>query len=215
MIMKPMSRATSLLALALVACGTGALSAQDLSLPAARHTGGMPLLEALAKRATAREFSPQELSLQQLSDLLWACFGVNRADGKRTAPSAKNSQETDLYVVLKTGAYRYDAKANKLNQVVKEDLRRLAATQDFATNAPVTLLLVADLARMDKGVNEENLAMANIDVGYISQNAYLFCTSEGLATGARMSFDRKGLAARLNLRPEQRVILAQSVGFPK
>ena len=175
----------------------------------------MPLMEALVKRSTAREFAARELAPQQLADLLWAGFGINRPDGKRTAPSAKNSQEADIYVVRQDGAYRYDAKANKLSLVVAEDLRRLAATQDFATNAPVTLLFIADLSRMEKGVTEDNLAMANMDAGYISQNAYLFCAAEGLVTGARASFDRKGLGTKLRLKPEQRIILAQSVGYPK
>jgi nitroreductase len=99
--------------------------------------------------------------------------------------------------------------------VVKDDLRRLAGTQDFATNAPVTLVFVADLAKMGKWTPEEKRNYANIDVGYISQNAYLFCASEGLATGARASVDRKALGARLNLRPDQLIVLAQSVGYPK
>jgi len=192
----------------------GNLLAQDINLPVPEQTGGMPLMEALAKRTTSREFDPRELSPRQLSGLLWACFGVNRPDGKRTAPSTKNSQEIDIYVILKQGVYLYDAKANKLDLVVREDLRSFAATQAFATNAPLTLLFVADLSRMDKGKTDENTAFAGIDVGYISQNAYLFCASEGLATGARASFDRTALDTRLKLKPDQRIILAQSVGYP-
>jgi SagB-type dehydrogenase family enzyme len=174
----------------------------------------MPLMDALAKRSTAREFDLRELSPRELSSLLWASFGINRPDGKRTAPSAKNCQETDLYVILKQGAYLYDAKSNKLNLVLKGDLRSLAGTQAFATNAPVTLVFVADFARMEKMSAEEKMNFAGIDVGYISQNAYLFCASEGLVTGARASVDRKGLGSKLNLRPEQLIILAQSVGYP-
>jgi nitroreductase len=146
--------------------------------------------------------------------LLWACFGINRPDGKRTAPSAKNCQETDLYVILTNGAYLYDAKSNQLNLVVKGDLRSLSGTQAFATNAPVTLVFVADFARMEKWTNEEKKSFADIDVGYISQNAYLFCASEGLVTGARASVDRKALGPKLKLRPDQVIILAQSVGYP-
>jgi SagB-type dehydrogenase family enzyme len=172
-------------------------------------------MDALGKRGSTREFGPKDLSAQQLSSLLWACFGINRPDGKRTAPSAKNNQETDLYVILKQGAYLYDAKAHKLNLAAAADLRRLAGTQDFATNAPVTIVFVADLAKMGKATPEEKRNYAYVDVGYISQNAYLYCASESLATVARASVDRKALAAKLNLRPDQLIVLAQSVGYPK
>ena len=196
-------------------CIAGPLFAQSIDLPAPQKSGGLPLMEALAKRSTAREFDSKDISPQQLSSLLWACFGINRADGKRTAPSAKDSRETDIYVILKQGAYVYDAKSNKLNLVVKGDLRSLAGTQAFATNAPVTLVFIADLARMEKWSLEEKKNFAAIDVGYISQNAYLYCASEGLATGARASVDRKALGIRLKLRPDQMITLAQSVGWAK
>jgi SagB-type dehydrogenase family enzyme len=192
----------------------GPVFAQNTDLPVPQKSGGMPLMDALAKRSTVREFGSRDLSLRQLSSLLWASFGINRPDGKRTAPSAKNCQETDLYVILKQGAYLYDAKSNQLSLIVKGDLRSLAGTQAFATNAPVTLLFVADFARMEKWTVEEKKEFADIDVGYISQNAYLFCASEGLVTGARASVDRKALGPALKLRQDQRIILAQSVGYP-
>jgi nitroreductase len=191
------------------------LLAQDIKLPAPRKTGGMPLLDALAKRSTARAFDSRDLSPEQLSGLLWASFGINRPDGKRTAPSANNKQATDIYVLLKPGAFLYDAKSNRLTQVLSDDVRPLGATQDFATNAPVTLVFVADLAKMGNASDEAKKNTANVNVGYISQNTYLFCASEGLATGARASVERKALAAKLNLRPDQEIILAQSVGYPK
>ncbi len=193
----------------------GTLLGQSIDLPAPQKTGGMPLMEALAKRSTGREFDSRELSPTQLSSLLWASFCITRPDGKRTAPSAKDCREADIYVVLKQGAYLYDAKSNKLGLVVAEDLRSLAATQAFATNAPVSLVFVADLARMGNGSVEEKKLFANIDVGYISQNAYLYCASEGLVTGARASVDRKALGIKLKLRPDQMIILGQSVGYPK
>jgi nitroreductase len=194
---------------------TGSLLAQSIDLPAPQKTGGMPLMDALAKRSTARAFDSKELSPQQLSSLLWAAFGINRPDGKRTAPSAMNFQETDIYVLLKQGAYVYSAKSNKLELVVAEDIRALGGTQAFVKDAPVTLVFVADLSKMGGGTNEAKKNMANIDVGYISQNVYLFCASEGLVTGARMSVDRATLGPRLKLRPDQMIILAQSVGHPK
>jgi SagB-type dehydrogenase family enzyme len=189
--------------------------AQSIDLPAPQKSGGMPLMDALANRSTGRAFDSQELSPKQISGLLWACAGINRPNGKRTAPSAKNCQETDIYVIMKRGAYVYDAASNKLNLAVAEDLRSLAGTQAFATNAPLTLVYVADLARMGKSSAEEKKNYAYIDVGYISQNAYLFCASEGLATGARASVDRKALGLKLKLRPDQMIVLAQSVGYAK
>jgi SagB-type dehydrogenase family enzyme len=203
-----------ILSLLLAALMGGTTFAQSITLPAPQKAGGMPLMEALAKRSTSRAFDSKDLSLQQLSSLLWACFGINRPDGKRTAPSARNNQEMDIYVILKQGAYLYDARSNRLDLVVKGDWRTLSGTQDFATNAPVTLVFVADLARMGRWSLEEKKAFADIDVGYISQNAYLYAASEGLATGARASVDRKALGRKLNLRPDQMIVLAQSAGYP-
>ena len=193
----------------------GSLFAQNIDLPAPQKTGGMPLMEALAKRSTGRAFDSKDLSPQQLSSLLWASFGVNRPDGRRTAPSANNHQETDIYVLLKHGAYFYDVNSNKLVLVVTEDIRSLGGTQAFVKDAPVTLVFVADFAKMGTGSDENKKNTANIDVGYISQNAYLFCASEGLVTGARGSVDRTALGPKLKLRPDQMIILAQSAGYSK
>jgi len=210
--MAQMKRIPSFLVSILLAAG---VFAQELDLPAPQKTGGMPLLEALAKRSTARAFDSRDLSPQQLSTLLWSCFGINRPDGKRTAPSANNKQATDIYVLLKSGAYVYEAKANKLVLALPEDIRKLGGTQDFVTNAPVTLVFVADLSKMGNASEEAKKNTANVNVGYISENAYLFCASEGLVTGARGSVDRKALGAKMKLRPDQAIILAQSVGYPK
>jgi len=208
-----MKKTTLLIIASLIA---GSIFAQNLDLPAPRKSGGMPLMDALAKRTTARAFdASRELSTQQLSTSLWACFGINRPDGKRTAPSARNRQETDIYVLLKSGTYVYNASSNRLDRVSSEDMRSLGGTQAFVKDAPVTLVFVADLAKMGEGNNESKMNTANIDVGYISQNAYLYCTSEGLATGARGSVDRAALGPKLKLRPDQAIILAQSVGYPK
>jgi hypothetical protein len=190
------------------------LIAQTIELPAPQKTGGMPLMEALAKRATVRAFDTTDISIQQLSNLLWASFGVNRTDGRRTAPSAMNKQEIDIYVLLKTGSYIYDAKGNKLVLVTPEDLRSQAASKPFSL-APVQLVFIADLAKQGGGSDESKLNLANIDCGYISQNTYLFCTSEGLVTGARATINRDPLIAELKLRTDQKILLAHSVGFPK
>jgi nitroreductase len=201
--------------LLLAAFTAATVFSQDINLPAPNKSGGMPLMEALAKRSSGRAFDTKELTAQQLSSLLWASFGVNRPDGKRTAPSANNKQATDIYVLLKQGACLYDAKAHRLALVLAEDIRSFGATQAYATNAPVTLVFVADLAQMAKASDEAKRNTANVNVGYISQNAYLYCASEGLATVARGSVDRKALGLKLKLRPDQLIVLAQSVGHPK
>jgi len=202
------------LSVLLAAILTGNLLAQPIELPPPQKTGGMPVMEVLAKRSTARAFATNDLSPQQISSLLWSAFGINRPDGKRTAPSANNKQETDIYVLLKSGAYIYSAVSNKLDLVGTNDIRALGGTQEFVKDAPVTLVFVADLAKRG-GNNEGARNTANIDVGYISQNVYLFCASEGLATGARGSVDRTALGPKLQLRPDQLIVLAQSVGYPK
>lgn len=191
------------------------IAQQEILLPEPQKTGGMPLMEALSKRVTCRSFDSKNLTSQQLSSLLWAAFGINRPDGKRTAPSARNFQETDIYVLMEQGAYMYQAKANKLIQVLNDDIRNLGGTQSFVKDAPVTLILIADLSKMGNGKTEEKINFAYIDAGYVSQNIYLFCTSEGLATGARAGIDHQVLSKKLNLRESQAIILAHCVGYPK
>jgi nitroreductase len=185
-----------------------------MALPAPQTDGGRPLMQALKLRATARAFAPDPLPPQTLANLLWAAWGINRPqDGKRTAPSTRNWQEIEVVVVKATGAYSYDAAGNALKPLVAGDLRALAGTQDFVKDAPVTLVLVADTSRMQGGADTQAYAYA--DAAFISQNVYLFCASEGLATGVRASVDRPALAKALKLRDSQLVVFAQSVGFPK
>jgi len=195
----------------------GTLTAQELkpiALPAPQTHGGKPLMEALALRSTSRSFASDELPAQTLSNLLWAAGGINRPkDGKRTAPSASNWQETDVYVVMSSGAYVYDALANTLKPVVSRDYRALTGKQPFVKDAPVTLVFVADATRMKPGDLSEPIKWA--DTAFISQNVYLFAASEGLATGVRANLDRPTLAKVLKLNANQSITLAQSVGFPK
>ena len=193
---------------------SGPIAAQEtIPLVPPQMTGGMPIMEALAKRSTARAFDSRDLSDQQMSDLLWAAFGINRPDGKRTAPSARNYQETDIYVLLPQGVYIYDAEAHRLNRLMEGDIRELGGTQDFVKDAPVTLVLIADLTKINQGGTGDKLQTAYIDAGYISQNIYLYCTSEGLATGARGLIDRPALGDKLNLKETQAIIIAHSVGY--
>ncbi len=186
----------------------------QVALPKPQTTGGKPLMQALNERKTSREFSPERLPQQMLSNLLWAAWGVNRSDGRRTAPSASNRQEIEIYAVMADGVFLYDAQAHALKQVLKEDLRAVTGSQDWVAKAPLNLVYVADYAKMGTGTEDNKRANSNVDTGFISQNVYLYCASEGLATVARGGVNREEIQKALKLRPEQRVVLAQTVGFP-
>lgn len=175
-----------------------------------------PLLQILAKRSSSRAFSQAPVPMAVLSDLLWAANGVNRPDsGRRTAPSAKNMQEIDVYVALSDGLYLYDAKAHALKPILREDIRAKTGTQDYVKDAAVQLIFVADEAKMGILAERERALYSAADTGYVSENVYLFCAAEGLATVVRAGMDRAALAKLMKLRPEQKIILAQSIGYPK
>jgi SagB-type dehydrogenase family enzyme len=186
-----------------------------IELPPPTKQGGMPLMEALAKRSSSREFSRDPLPLPLLSDLVWAAFGVNRPDGGRTAPSAINAQEIDVYVALPTGAYLYDAKAHALQLVAASDLRRVTGYQDFVDEAPLDLVYVADHSRMKLVPAGSRASYAAAAAGAITQNVYLFAASYGLATVIRAWIDRAAIADALGLTHDQEVLLSQTVGYPK
>ncbi len=193
------------LALALTAAlsVSSLLSAADIALPAPDRKGGMPLMQTLNQRKSGRAYAEKPLSLQTVSDLLWAAGGVNRPDGRMTAPTARNIQEITLYVILPSGMYRYDAKANTLVQISNENL-----TQSITGKAPLTVVYVADTKK------QPNLKMSAVDCGFIGQNIYLYCASAGLSTVIRGSFG-KDFISRLNLPEGSEVFFIQSVGFPK
>ncbi len=195
------------------------MMAQELKpilLPQPQTAGGRPLMQVLKDRHSSREFRSDKLPPQVLSNLLWAAFGVNRPDsGKRTAPSAMNRQEIDIYVAMQDGLYVYEAKANALNPVLAQDLRGATGMQPFVKDAPLNLVYVADFAKAGGASSEDQVIYAAAGTGFISQNVYLFCASEGLATVVRASFDRVGLPKLMKLRPDQRIILVQTVGYPK
>jgi len=197
-------------------------SMKQIRLPAAQMTGGKPLMETLRDRKSSRDYSPVPLPKQTLSNLLWAAFGINRPEsGRRTAPSALNWQETDIYVFTEKGAYLYDAKENALQPVAAGDHRGETGSiiQPVVKKAPVNLVFIVDSTRtglMGKMLNTEERDMfSDTAVGFISQNVYLYCASEGLSTVVRGMIDREALTELLKLRPEQRIILAQSVGYPE
>ena len=193
--------------------------AEDLKpvqLPKPQKDGGKPLMQVLKDRKSSRSFSSKKLPMQVLSDLLWAAFGVNRPDsGKRTAPSAVNWQEIDIYVALAQGLYLYDAGAHILKPVLAEDIRAAAGRQKFTQVTPVDLIYVADRSRMGKATEDQKDFYSATDTGFISQNVYLFCASEGLATVVLGLVDKPALAKKMGLKADQRVILTQPVGYPK
>ncbi|MGD0536440.1 MAG: SagB/ThcOx family dehydrogenase [Verrucomicrobiota bacterium] len=184
-----------------------------LELPPPHQTGGMPLMQALKERQTQRNFKTDPLDAQQLSDLLWAAFGINRPTiDHRTAPSAMNSQEVEIYVATRDGLFHYEPKPHRLQPAGNRDLRVLSGGGDFAGVAPVTLIYVADLAKLTKANPDRREFYAATDTGFISQNVYLYCASAGLATVVH-DLDRAPLSRAMGLRPDQEIILAQAVGF--
>jgi nitroreductase len=188
---------------------------KSITLPPPQRTGGLPVMDALAQRRSTREFKPDALPLPLLSSLLWAAWGVNRPDGNRTAPSAMDCQELDLYVALPTGAYLYDATAHALHLAAASDVRRVTGFQDFVDDAPLDLVFVVDHTRMKLVPVQERERYAHVAAGAIAQNAALFAASAGLGTVVRAWLDRAAVAEALMLTHDQQVLLAQTVGFPK
>jgi SagB-type dehydrogenase family enzyme len=187
-----------------------------LALPRPQLQGGRPLMQALSDRKTTRTISEEKLSPQMLSNLLWAAWGVNRpANNGRTAPSANNAQEISVYVFLEQGVYLFDEKAHNLKPVAAGDHRTAAGAQPGVAKAPVNLVYVADLDKYRAGqAAESKLAFSNAHAGFIGQNVYLFAASEGLASWFRASVDAPAVAQLLSLRPGQKVLYGQTVGYP-
>lgn len=202
-----------------VATLAGGVAAQDvISLPAAGTTERpATLMQALRERHSTREYAATELSQAELADLLWAAVGVNRPDeGKRTAPTAMNRQEVDVYVATAGGAYLYDAAAHSLKRVCTDDVRPLvAAGQDFAATAPVALIIVTDFQKLGNPSADRTRLMGAADAGIVSQNISLFCAAAGLATVPRATMDEPALRRALHLRNSQMPLLNHPVGHFK
>jgi len=195
---------------------TFAQETKPVELPPPQTDIGKPLMQVLRLRQTARAFDTRALPVQELSNLLWAAFGINRPEsGKRTAPSAMNWQEIDVYVALPEALYLYDAKTNILKPIVSKDLREATGRQPFVKDAPLNLVYVADAAKMKNANAQDQILYSAADVGFIAQNVYLYCASQGLAAVMRGLVDREALAKVMNLRPDQKVMFAQTVGYPK
>lgn len=213
-------RCKALLALSVVVGAALPLSAQSskppaIRLPPPRTEIGVPLMEALKKRHSSREFSPDPIPPEVLSDLLWAAFGVNRpGPGLRTAPSASDWQEIDIYVATKQGVYLYDAFANRLKPLFSGDIRPSVPIQEYPATAPLILIYVADFNRMTRATDKDRVFYSACDAGFISQDVYLYCASEGINTTVIGLIRRRDLRKALKLNPDQKIILAQPIGYP-
>jgi len=207
-----------ILASAALAATPGIAATQELKprdLPPPRSTGGQPLTEALKLRRSTREYSDRPLPAQVLSDLLWAAFGVNRPSGDRTAPYWRHVMVMDIYVAMADGVWLYEPKAHTLLPHLKDDIRAQTGLQDFVATAPLNLVYVAHGERMTDISSEERRLYASVDTGFIGQNVYLFCASEGLATVFRGAVDYPKLARTLQLPDQQFVTFAQTVGYSR
>lgn len=211
-----MKRVATLAMITLLSGAVMGQAPQDIKLNAPDMERGLTIMKAFEKRASATSFSSKELSLQDLSDLLWASNGINRPEsGKRTAPTAVNAQDVDIYVLLKSGAYLYDAKTQTLKGIAAGDNRKFVSERqtNFA-NAPAMLVLVSEISRFRGDDNARKLSWAAMDAGIVSQNISLFCAGAGLVTRPRASMDTEGLRKLLNLNVNQYPLLNNPVGYP-
>ncbi|HUW93895.1 MAG TPA: SagB/ThcOx family dehydrogenase [Bacteroidales bacterium] len=211
-----MKRILLILMVVLISVSVAGQEFKDISLNAPDLNKGMTIMKAFEKRASATAFSPKELSLQDLSDLLWAAAGINRSgSGKRTAPSAMNAQDVDIYLFTKEGTYLYDAKNNLLFARVQGDNRALVYdTQANFSSAPVFLVMISDISRFRGNDTARNMSWAAMDAGIISQNISLFCAGTGLMTRPRAFMNSEGIKKLLSLTESQYPLLNNPVGYP-
>jgi SagB-type dehydrogenase family enzyme len=186
-----------------------------LSKPAL--SGGKTFMEAVKRRYSCKDYSDKPISPEMLSTLLWVTFGINRPDsGKRTAPSARNIQEVDVYAIRADGVYIYDPVKHLLEQVLPDDLRMISANQEKYHHAPLHLAYVADYSRQD--IPAEKRAryarFSNAHAGFIGQNVYLYCASVGLGSCFAANFNEEGLKEALKLGDDQIALYTQIVGYP-
>jgi len=193
---------------------------KNIKLPEPQIELKYPLMKALEKRRSLRKWKDTPLSEQELSNLLWAACGVTKekygkVKSKRTAPSACNSQEIRVYVLLVSGAYLYREENHELVEILKKDIREHIGTQKMIKSAPMGLVYVADLSRMTSPFvrsEEAKRFSAWVDAGYVSQNVYLYCAASNLATVALALIDREKLRTLMDLEDHEKIVLTQVVG---
>jgi SagB-type dehydrogenase family enzyme len=188
---------------------------KSISLSKYNLKRGSSLMETFQNRRSDREYSSKDLSLQDISDLLWAACGINRSDNRRTAPTARNCQEIDVYLINKDGAYLYVPTEDLLKPVYKGDLRTAVASgQDFAALAPISLVIVGDISKLG-GDRDRSLRIAYCDAGIVSQNINMFCAGNNMGTVTRATMNEKALKEALKLNDSQYLILNNPVGYKK
>ena len=188
---------------------------EPIKLSAPQTKGGKAIMEAFNDRRSDREYSSKELSIEDISNLLWAACGINRPDGRRTSPTARNMQEIDVYLLNKDGAYLYVPQENLLRPIYTGDLREaLANGQDFVKSSPICLLIVGDVSKFGEP-NDRSTKMMFCDGGIVSQNINMFCAGHNLATVTRGMMDEKVLRNALKLTDTQYLILNNPVGYKK
>ncbi|MDR1407391.1 MAG: SagB/ThcOx family dehydrogenase [Tannerella sp.] len=196
--------------------GASAQGLQPVKLNAPDKTRGAATMKALSDRHSDRVYDEKDLSIKDLSDLLWAANGINRPDGKRTAPSAMDKREIDVYLICKDGAYLYDAQEHSLKPIAAGDHRgAVAGGQDFVKAAPVSIVTVIDLAKLGDPTLENTRLIGAVDAGIVTQNIDIFCAGVGLSTVPRATMDKDALRKILKLRDTQLPIMNNPVGYPK
>ncbi len=200
-----------------LACSLFTQDQKTIVLNPPETTRGLSVIKALSLRASIKEFDTTSLKIKDLSDLLWAANGINRPElSKRTAPSAQNAQDIDVYVFMKSGIYLYDANKHLLDLNVEGDHRMLiAGRQENVAKAPVILLLVSDVSRFRSGTDSLRIIWGAMDAGIVSQNISLFCASVGFATVPRASMDQQKLREILKLKDTQHIMLNNPVSYRK
>jgi nitroreductase len=188
---------------------------QTIKLNTPDKNRGTAIMKVFNERHSEREYATEKLKAQDLSDLLWAANGINRTDGKRTAPSCRDFREVKVYVILPEGAYLYDEKAHVLNLLTAGDHRgAVAGGQDFVKKAPLSIVLAADMTPFGN-MSESSKLMAAVDVGLVCQNINMACAGLGLATVPRASMDHAALKKALKLKDTDLLLMNNPVGYPK
>ncbi len=209
-------------------CTLAAQDLQPIKLSPPDTTRGLPFMKALAVKASATAWSDKELSLQDLSDLLWAANGLNRpAENKTTASSAMNAHDVDIYVFMQAGVFVYDYRTHQLTPVASGDFRsailpqrppRPGAERPAAPSTPeaaIQIVLVSDAARFRAGSDEQRYEWGALDAGIVSENVTLFCAATGLKTRPRAMMEKEKIKEVLKLRPTQRIFLNHPVGYAR
>jgi len=191
-----------------------AIAQEITKLPEPNKTGGKPLMQAMNERHSSRDFIEKDLTQQQISDLLWAAYGINRPDeGKHTVATSRNIQDMEVYLTTKDGAYLYLPKEHAIQKVLNIDIREITGKQDFVKVAAANLVYVSDFSKAGNGTDEVKTMTAATHCGFIGQNVYLYCASEGLISVFRAYFDNADVAKALNLSENKHVIYCQTVGY--